>query len=364
LTNGNNTFTAVAHDNYGRSSTNAVTCYLPATVSYTYDSNGNLTSDGTRNFAYDDENQLISAWVTNVWRSDFAYDGKLRRRERFESSWNGSTWVTNSVVRYVYDGNSVIQERDSNNLPLVTYTRGKDLSGSLEGAGGIGGMLARVDHRLLTIGDPGATAFYHADGNGNITCLINSKQAIVAKYLYDPFGSTISSSGSLAAANVYRFSSKECHVNSGMYYYLYRFYDPNLQRWINRDPLDEFGWQVQFGASTDKRLLDRIQKGGLLHALEMSGEINEYSFVLNGPVNEVDEAGLVTWQQTLCGFACLAACDPCFLIRTPRGRAWCMLACATPCLEYCNGPGTTLCWNLDPTPFKHKRTIAGGKNWQ
>src|SRR5436853_103774 len=26
---------------------------------------------------------------------------------------------------------------------------------------------------------------------------------------------------------------------SGMYYYLYRFYDPYLQRWLNRDPLEE-----------------------------------------------------------------------------------------------------------------------------
>src|SRR5205814_2855788 len=30
-------------------------------------------------------------------------------------------------------------------------------------------------------------------------------------------------------------------VNSGMYYYGYRFYDPNLQRWINRDPMHEAG---------------------------------------------------------------------------------------------------------------------------
>jgi RHS repeat-associated protein len=59
----------------------------------------------------------------------------------------------------------------------------------------------------------------------------------VSNYRYDPFGNTISSSGTLASANVYRFSSKEIHVNSGMYYYGYRFYDPNLQRWINRDPI-------------------------------------------------------------------------------------------------------------------------------
>src|SRR5207245_3231170 len=83
--------------------------------------------------------------------------------------------------------------------------------------------------------------FYHADSNGNITYLVNSSQTVAASYRYDPFGNTMSSSGTLASANVYRFSSKEIHVNSGMYYYLYRFYDPSLQRWINRAPIEEEG---------------------------------------------------------------------------------------------------------------------------
>ena len=43
-------------------------------------------------------------------------------------------------------------------------------------------------------------------------------------------------SGPLASVNLYRYSSKEYHANSGTVYYLYRFYDPNLQRWLNRDP--------------------------------------------------------------------------------------------------------------------------------
>ena len=59
ITNGNNTFTAIAGDALGRSDTNAITVNLPATNSYTYDLNGNLTSDGTRAFSYDDENELI-----------------------------------------------------------------------------------------------------------------------------------------------------------------------------------------------------------------------------------------------------------------------------------------------------------------
>jgi RHS repeat-associated protein len=110
----------------------------------------------------------------------------------------------------------------------------------LQGAGGIGGLLARTSQAYA--GAPLAgQSYYHCDGNGNVTMLINSSNAIVAKYLYDAFGNTISKSGLLADANLYRFSSKEAHPNSGLVYYLYRYYDPNLQRWPNRDPIEEAG---------------------------------------------------------------------------------------------------------------------------
>ena len=83
--------------------------------------------------------------------------------------------------------------------------------------------------------------YYHADGNGNITALVAANETLTASYRYDPFGNTTSSSGGLASANVYRFSSKEQHANSSMYYYGYRFYDPPTQRWLNRDPIGENG---------------------------------------------------------------------------------------------------------------------------
>ncbi len=218
---------------------------LPSTVSLTYDLNGNLLNDGTRYFSYDDENQLISVTVSNSYRSEFVYDGKMRRRQRVDYTLSGSAWLTNAVVRYIYDGNVVIQERATvAGIPQVTYTRGTDLSGTLQGAGGIGGLLARTDFGLLTINSTQAHSYYHADGNGNITMLINTNQAIVAKYLYDPFGNILSQSGSLADTNLYRFSSKEFHKNSGLVYYGYRFYDPNLQRWPNRDPFGEPGFET------------------------------------------------------------------------------------------------------------------------
>jgi hypothetical protein len=100
---------------------------ISTNVGFHYDGNGNLTNDGLRNFVYDDENELIQVSVSNQWMSQFSYDGKMRRRIRNEFTWQGS-WVQTNEVYYVYDGNLVIQERDINNLPTVTYTRGKDLS--------------------------------------------------------------------------------------------------------------------------------------------------------------------------------------------------------------------------------------------
>ncbi len=248
-------YTAIARDGYGRINTNTATVSLATNSSFQYDLNGNLTNDGTMSFGYDDENQLTQVWVPNQWFSQFSYDGKMRRRIRQEFTWSGG-WVQTNIVYYVYDGNVVIEERDVNHLPSVSYARGKDLSGRLQGAGGIGGLLARTDDSAQQ------TAFYHADGNGNVTMLVNSYQAVVAKYLYDAFGNTLSLSGPIAYANRYRFSSKEAHQNSGLEYYLYRYYDPNLQRWPNRDPIGE------------------------------AGGINLYGFVGNNPVSRIDPYGL------------------------------------------------------------------------
>jgi RHS repeat-associated protein len=92
-------------------------------------------------------------------------------------------------------------------------------------------------------------------------------------------------SGSLAAANVYRFSSKEWDGNSGLYYYLYRFYDPNLQRWLNRDPLGEFGFQTL-----------SIRESFLPPPLLLNGTLivnNLYCLVQDAPINDFDPDGRV-----------------------------------------------------------------------
>jgi RHS repeat-associated protein len=268
LLGGNNTFSAEAADALGRKDTNTVTVNLPASVSCTYDLNGNLTSDGYRAFAYDDADQLTAVQVANVWRSEFVYDAFGRRRIRREKVWKNSQWLVAAEVRYVYDGMLVIQERDANNVPTVSYTRGRDFGGERQTAGGIGGLLALTQPSAFSP----QHFYYHSDGNGNVTSLLDSHQTVAARYQYDPFGNLLGSSGTMADANLYRFSSKELHQNSGLYYYGYRFYEPNLQRWINADPIEE------------------------------DGGINLHRFVENRPLGLMDASGL---QGLGPGYGCM-----------------------------------------------------------
>ena len=261
LVNGNNTFTAVATSGT-RGDTNTVTVNLPVAVTFLYDLNGNLRTNGTRVLEYDDENQLTRVTEPTAWKSEFTYDGKLRMRISKDYAWRNGAWVLTNEVHRVYDGMLVLQERDQFNVPKLTYTRGKDLSGSLERAGGIGGLLALSDHSTLNSSSSQPSSFYyHSDGNGNVTALVDTNQNVVARYLYDPFGNTLSATGPKADVNKYRFSSKEWHGPSDMIYYGYRWYIPELQRWLNGDPIAE------------------------------AGGINLYRFVNNTPLALVDNDG-------------------------------------------------------------------------
>jgi len=257
LVAGTNTLTAIAQDTLWRRNTNIVTAYWPATATFQYDANGNLVWDGKKRLDYDADNQLITVTFTNTVQSKFVYDGLSRLRIRREYSWQTNQWKLTNEVRYIYDHNLVIQERDSNNVPKLTYTRGLDLGRGFQRAGGIGGLLAMTQN-----GSTNHHFYYDNDGAGNVTGLFDTNLNQVAYYLYDPFGNTIFAIGPMANVNAYRFSSKEFHANSGLTYFGRRFYDPNLQRWLSQDPIGE------------------------------AGGVNLYRFVRNSPLAFVDRSGL------------------------------------------------------------------------
>ena len=142
-----------------------------------------------------------------------------------------------SAITYSDNGWSLQTEqwRQGNSGPynFVHYVWGSDLSGTLDGAGGVGGLLA------TEVG--GAWYFPLYDNNGNVTDYVSETGEVVASYAYDAFGRTLSATGSMSSVFPFRFSTKYYDAETGLYYYGYRYYSPELGRWITRDPIEEDG---------------------------------------------------------------------------------------------------------------------------
>jgi len=108
------------------------------------------------------------------------------------------------------------------------------LSSTMQGAGGIGGLL----WINVETGSHAGRYVVAYDGNGNVMGLVSASDgSIVARYEYGPFAEPLRATGPLAADNPFRFSTKYTDPETGLVYYGYRYYSPSLGRWLSRDPV-------------------------------------------------------------------------------------------------------------------------------
>ena len=167
----------------GTKTTN-LAAFLAATPEpFTYDADGNLTSDGRWDYVYDAENRLVSIQThgtstafpianADARRLEFKYDYLGRRVQKtVRDGWNGSTFT--SVVtdeKFVHDGWNAIAKLNalSSNALVASYYWGLDLSGTPQGAGGVGG--------LLMVQEGGNTYLPAYDALGNIHGMIKASQ--------------------------------------------------------------------------------------------------------------------------------------------------------------------------------------------
>jgi len=241
-----------------------------------YDPQGNLLHDATRQYTWDADIHLTAVSTQTgqpgtknpEQRTEFKYDPLHRRIARVKDS--------GEVTLYVYEGWNVVQEttrtsavaggvdpgaKESAKEPQLSkapkapqlapenfkletrHVWGEDLSGSLQGAGGIGGLLRST----IVEAKPNGTRqtehehTFSYDSNGNIILLTGSQAQETARYSYDAFGQTLTATGPAAQINRYRFSTKPVEEESGLVYYGYRWYDPVTGRWPSRDPIGEKG---------------------------------------------------------------------------------------------------------------------------
>jgi RHS repeat-associated protein len=203
-------------------------------------------------YTWDAENRLVAAYSNSCCVVSNAYDHASRRVLK----------VTPTATHtFVYDGWNLVQQTMATATGVTTnyYVWGLDLSGTLQGAGGVGGLLA------VQLGNAWYFPLY--DNNGNVTAYVDESGDLVAEYAYDAFGLLVTQSGAMAGAFPHRFSTKYFDSETGQYYYGHRYYSPELGRWLSRDPI--------------------VEEGG----------VNLYAFVANDPNDNVDLLGLIDLRR-------------------------------------------------------------------
>ena len=218
----------------------------------TYDDDGNMLTNGSWSYAWNGENRLIRA-INSATGKKLEFDYDYMGRRIFKKVYNGETLEKH--LSYVYDGYKLIEERDAlnSNALIRSYVWQPEV----------------LDRDVpLTVYDAVAekTYYYHSDANKNVTELSDENGEVIAHYEYSPFGSLTKTTGAYATSNPFRFSSEYFDEETGLVYYNYRYYNPELGRWISRDPIEEQGGYNLYGMIGNNPLYgwDKEGKGGLL----------------------------------------------------------------------------------------------------
>ena len=197
---------------------------------YTYD--GDLKSDGTNTYTWNDRDQLSS--ITGGTTASFSYDPFGRRTTKT---------VGSSTTNFLYDGNNVVQELSATNSPTANLLTGLGL-----------------DQVFSRTNSSGVSRSFLTDALGSTLGLTDSSGTVQTSYTYEPFGKT-STSGTVSA-NAFQFTGRENDGSTGMYYLRARYYSPAYGRFISEDPAG------------------------------FAGGINLQAYVNDAPVNRTDPLGL------------------------------------------------------------------------
>jgi RHS repeat-associated protein len=201
-------------------------------ISHTFDTAGNLKTDGTNTYTFDTRHHLTA--ISGGVAASFVYDAFGRRMKKV---------VSGTTTQFLYDGFNPVQELNSGNQATANLLTGL----------GIDEYFTRTDssNNVSTL---------LRDALGSTIGLVGSAQSIMTSYTYQPFGAT-TVSGS-ANGNTYEFTGRENDA-AGLYFYRARYYQPTFQRFISQDPIGFVG-----------------------------RDLNLYAYVRNSPLNFIDLLGL------------------------------------------------------------------------
>lgn len=236
------------------------------TFDYQYDNDGNLVRktelvDGeptgkVTTFEYDHRNRLTAVTTFSkapegggiiLSESTYRYDID-GRRIAFATDDDGAGPNVLQQTRVAHNGDDTWADFDASNTLIARYLYGEKIDE----------LLARF--QAITAPSPGA-AWYLTDRLGSIQALINVAGSVVNHIYHSSFGTVISQVNA-AASDRFLFNGRELDLFAHHYNYRARYYDPDIGRFFTEDPM---------------RLA--------------SQEFNLYRYVGNSPINATDPRG-------------------------------------------------------------------------
>jgi RHS repeat-associated protein len=191
-----------------------------------------------------DARERLTAVTSGNERTEFTYDG-LDRLASIRKLVNG---IQVSLRRFLWHDSVLCEERDAGgNVTKRYFPQGMQ----------------------IVTGPAAGNYFYTRDHLDSVRELIDASGAVRARYAYDPFGRRTKVAGDLDAD--FGFAGMFWTSEASLSVTRFRPYDPQLGRWLSRDPLKDAesveGW-------------------------------NLYAYVRNNPANQVDPLGLCCEKQS------------------------------------------------------------------
>ena len=208
-----------------------------------YDHWGNLVSRRNgqyeQHYAYDAENRLVSARGTGPegrFEARYHYDALGRRTRKIVTTTHGTT-----DTRFLWQGYRLLQEQQQTGL-CSTYIYGPNEAWS---------PLARVDH--LRDQNSGEINWFNTDLNGAPLEVTDERGAVRWSGQYGSFGEVRHQSEGFSrlvnrtamAHQPLRYAGQYADGETGLHYNLFRYYDPQVGRFIVQDPIGlNGGWNL------------------------------------------------------------------------------------------------------------------------
>ena len=214
------TYATVSSATNGPDLVSAVTnrVFVPQTPEiFAYDADGNLMEDGRFRYWWNGENRMVRA------EEKMPPEGRSAHVIVYSYDHQGRNVVKDGSLQVWDDYNIVVEDAATSNATINVW--GLDIDGTMQGAGGVGGLLAVVRSGSVSL------PFY--DANGNITEYVDSQGGVEMHTDYSVFGRGLMRNG--AHNHSHGFSTKPQCRKSGLVDYQTRGLDTRSGRWMSCD---------------------------------------------------------------------------------------------------------------------------------